>query len=170
MITENNQEDLILMVGSTGDLGGTITRMLLAKGKNVRILVRPYSNYQPLVQAGAQVVLGDLKNPASLDGACKGVQFLITTATATKRGGSDTATTVDLEGNHNLIDAAKGAGVKQFIFASLSIADPNSPVPFVQAKAKTEDLSSIKQYSLHYCCPKRFHGDMDSPPSRYPSN
>jgi hypothetical protein len=45
MITENNQEDLILMVGSTGDLGGTITRSLLSKGKNVRILVRPQSNY-----------------------------------------------------------------------------------------------------------------------------
>jgi len=139
MITENNQEDRILIVGSTGDLGGTITRSLLGKGKNVRILVRPQSNYQPLVQAGAQAVLGDLKNPASLNAACKGVQFLITTATATKRGGSDTATTVDLEGNHNLIDAAKRAGVKQFIFTSLSIADPNSPVPFVQAKAKTEN-------------------------------
>ena len=148
MITQNNQEDFILIVGSTGDLGGTITRSLLAKGKNVRILVRPQSNYQPLVQAGAQAVLGDLKNPVSLDAACKGVQFLITTATATKRGGSDTATTVDLEGNHNLIDAAKGSGVKQFIFTSLSIADPNSPVPFVQAKAKTEDYLRSSNISL----------------------
>lgn len=147
MTAENNQ-DLILIVGSTGDLGGTITRTLLKSGKNVRILVRPQSNYQPLVQQGAQAILGDLKNPASLNEACKGVQFLITTATATKRGGLDTAITVDLEGNHNLIDAAKGAGVKQFIFTSLSIADPKSPVPFVQAKAKSEDY--LRSSSIPY--------------------
>ena len=100
--------------------------------------------------------MGDLKNPASLDAACKGVQFLITTATATKRGGPDTATTVDLEGNHNLIDAAKGAGVKQFIFTSLSIADPNSPVPFVQAKAKTEDYLRSSNIPYTIVAPNAF--------------
>jgi NADH dehydrogenase len=155
MIIENNQ-DLILVVGSTGDLGGTITRMLLAKGKNVRILVRPQSNYQPLVAAGAQKVFGDLKDPASLNAAVKGAKFLITTATATKRGGQDTPTTVDLEGNHNLIDAAKGAGVKQFIFTSLSIADPNSPVPFVQAKAKTEDYLRAGKIPFTIVAPNAF--------------
>ncbi len=84
LMTAENNQDLILIVGSTGDLGGTITRTLLTRGKNVRILVRPQSNYQPLVQQGAQAILGDLKNPASLNEACKGVQFLITTATADK--------------------------------------------------------------------------------------
>jgi NADH dehydrogenase len=155
-MTAENKQDLILMVGSTGDLGGTITRMLLAKGKKVRILVRQQSNYQPLVQEGAQTVFGDLKDPASLENACKGAQFLITTATATKRGGPDTAITVDLEGNHNLIDAAKESGVKQFIFTSLSIADPNSPVPFVQAKAKTEDYLRSSNIPYTIVAPNAF--------------
>ena len=155
MITENNQ-DLILVVGSTGDLGGTITRMLLAKGKNVRIIVRPQSNYQPLVEAGAKLVFGDLKDPASLNAAVKDAKFLITTATATKRGGQDTPTTVDLEGNHNLVDAAKGRGIKQFIFTSLSIADPNSPIPFVEAKGKTEDYLKASKIPYTIVAPNAF--------------
>ena len=47
--------------------------------------------------------------------------------------------TVDLQGNRHLIDAAKAAGVKQFIFVSVLTADPTSPVLFIQAKGKTED-------------------------------
>jgi uncharacterized protein YbjT (DUF2867 family) len=156
MVSENNQ-DLILVVGSTGDLGGTITRMLLAKGKSVRILVRPQSNYQPLVKAGAKIVYGDLKDLASLKSAVEDVKILITTATATKRGGQDTPITVDLEGNHNLIDAAIGSGdIKQFIFTSLCNADLNSPVQFVKAKAETEDYLRASKVPYTIVAPNAF--------------
>jgi NADH dehydrogenase len=64
---------------------------------------------------------------------------VITTATSAKRGGDDNPTTVDLVGNQNLIEAAKAAGVKQFIFVSANIADPTSPIPLMQAKGITED-------------------------------
>jgi len=113
--------------------------MLLAQGQPIRILVRSQSNYQPLADAGAQVVLGDLKQRSSLDAACEGVDTVITTANSAARGGEDTVQTVDLQGNRNLIDAAKAAGAKQFIFVSVLTADPNSPIPFLQAKGKTED-------------------------------
>src|SRR6266487_2802663 len=130
---------MILIVGATGNLGGAGTRMLLAQGQPVRILARAQSNYQPLQEAGAQVVLGDLKQRGSLDAACQGVDTVITTANSAARGGEDTVQTVDLEGNRHLIDAAKAAGVRQFIFVSSLAADPNSPIPFVQAKGQTED-------------------------------
>lgn len=130
---------MILVVGATGNLGGRVARMLLAQGQPVRILARSQSNYQPLVDAGAQVVLGDLKQRGSLDPACEGVETVITTANSAARGGEDTVQTVDLEGNRHLIDVAKAAGVKQFIFVSVLGADPNSPIPFIQAKGITED-------------------------------
>jgi uncharacterized protein YbjT (DUF2867 family) len=130
---------MILIVGATGNLGGAVTRMLLAQGQPVRILVRPQSNYQPLKDAGAQVLLGDLKERGSLDAACQGVETVITTANSAARGGEDNTQTVDLDGNRHLIDAAKVAGVKQFIFVSMLGADPTSPVPFTQAKGQTED-------------------------------
>ena len=130
---------MILIVGATGNLGGAITRTLLAQGLPVRILARSQSNYQPLVDEGAQVVLGDLKERGSLDAACQGVDTVITTANSAARGGEDNVQTVDLQGNRHLIDAAKAAGVKQFIFVSVLTADPTSPVLFIQAKGKTED-------------------------------
>src|SRR6266536_1057680 len=139
---------MILVVGATGNLGGAVTRMLLAQGQPVRILVRPQSDYQPLAEAGAQVVLGDLKQPGSLDAACQGADTVITTANSAARGGEDTVQTVDLEGNRNLIDAAKAAGIRQFIFVSVLGADPNSPVPFIQAKGKTED--ALRESGIPY--------------------
>jgi NADH dehydrogenase len=120
-------------------LGSTVTRQLLEQGKDVRVLVRPQSQYQPLVEAGAQPVFGDLKDRASLDAACRGVDTIVTTANSASRGGDDNIQTVDQEGNRNLVDAAKEAGVKHFIFVSALGADPNSQVPFLQAKGQTEE-------------------------------
>ena len=139
MTPSNVDKNLILVVGATGDLGGQITRRLLSMKKCVRILVRPPSNYKPLTEAGAEPVIGDLKSPKSLGPACKGVVTVITTATSAKRGGEDTVQTVDLDGNRNLIEAAKTAGVRQFIFVSANIADPGSQIPLMAAKGVTED-------------------------------
>src|SRR6266581_8730987 len=139
---------MILIVGATGNLGGAVTRMLLAQDQPVRILARLQSNYQPLVEAGAQVVLGDLKQRGSFDAACEGADIVITTASAGERGGEDTVQTVDWEGNRNLIDAAKTAGVKQFIYVSVAFADPKSPVHIWQAKGKTEDY--LRESGLPY--------------------
>src|SRR5947207_1782841 len=118
---------MILIVGATGKVGGAITRQLLRQGHSVRILVRPNSSYQPLVEAGAQPIPGDLKDRASLDAACQGIDTIVTSATSLERGGDDNPQTVELEGNRNLIDAAKAAGVNHFIFISTLGVDPNSP-------------------------------------------
>ena len=129
---------MILVVGSTGMLGGMITRRLLAEGRQVRILVRPGSQYQPLVDAGAQPVMGDMKDRQSLDAACQGVETVITTANSALRGGDDNPFTVEDQGNRNLIDAAQAAGVNHFIFVSVFAADPNSPIPFIAGKGKAD--------------------------------
>lgn len=141
---------MILVVGATGILGGMITRQLLEGGKDVRILVRHNSpseelakqglatSAQSLIEAGAQPVYGDMKDRTSLDPACAGAETVITTANSAMRGGEDNVEAVDRGGNRNLIDAAKVAGVKQFIFTSVLGADANNPFPFIQAKAETE--------------------------------
>jgi uncharacterized protein YbjT (DUF2867 family) len=141
---------MILVVGATGVLGGMITRRLLGESKEVRILLRRSSpaeamapqgmatSPQALIAAGAQPVYGDLKDRASLDAACRGIEIVITTANSAMRSGDDTVDTVDRQGNRNLIEAARAAGVKQFIFTSFLGADPNSPAPLFQAKAETE--------------------------------
>jgi uncharacterized protein YbjT (DUF2867 family) len=130
---------MILVVGATGRLGGQIAHRLLGDGRDVRVLVRPQSDYQPLVDAGADSVVGDLKDPASLRAACDGIEAVVTTANAAGRGGEDTFQTVDDEGNHNLIRAAAQAGVERFIFTSVLGSDPTSPAPLLRAKGLTEE-------------------------------
>ena len=130
---------MILIVGATGRLGGQIVQRLLADGRKVRVLVRPQSDYGSLVQAGAEPVVGDLKDPASLHAACEGIEAVVTTANAAGRGGEDTFQTVDDEGNHNLINAAVHAGVERFIFTSVLGSDPDSPAPLLRAKGITEE-------------------------------
>ena len=129
---------MILVVGSTGNLGGMIARALLADGKKVRILVRPGSSYANLVRDGAEPAAGDLKEPASLHAACAGVDAVVTTANAIGRGGEDTIESVDLHGNQHLIEAAEAEGVRRFLLTSVLGASTESPVPLIQAKGEAE--------------------------------
>jgi len=130
---------MLLVVGATGQLGGAIVRRALGAGYDVRVLFREGSQYQELVEAGAQTAIGDLKDPESLKRACQGIDAVITTANSVKRGGSDSVESVDLLGNVALVDAAAAAGVGHFVFTSLLGANPQSPIPFVSAKGKVEE-------------------------------
>ena len=127
-----------LVVGATGALGGMVARQLLERGRPVRILVRPGSDYRDLAERGAEPAEGDLKDRASLDRACAGVATVVTTANSAQRGGEDTPQTVDLEGNRNLVEAAKNAGVQHFVFVSALGAGEGSPSEFMRAKGATE--------------------------------
>jgi NADH dehydrogenase len=129
---------MILVVGATGHLGGLITASLRARHASVRILARPGSAPQSLRDAGVQVAIGDLKSRPTLDAACDGVDVVITTANSALRGGADNVVTVDIEGNRHLIDAARSATVRQFVFVSALGVTTDSPVPLFRAKALTE--------------------------------
>jgi uncharacterized protein YbjT (DUF2867 family) len=129
---------VILVVGGTGRLGGTIARALLDQGKPVRLLVRQGSSYGHLVAAGARPVTGDLKDAHSLHAACAGVDAVVTTANSLGRGEDDTIDSVDRVGNRNLVEAAAAQGVGHFVFTSVLGASMQSPTPFIQAKAETE--------------------------------
>ena len=141
---------MILVVGATGSLGGRIAQRLLTQGRPVRVLARHNSpseelakagmatSLDTLIKAGAEVVYGDMKDLASLEAACKGVETLITTANSVLRGGPDNLDSVDLNGNLNLIAAARQAGVQHFIFTSALGASPDHPTPLFAAKGKVE--------------------------------
>ncbi len=151
---------MILVVGATGSLGGRITRGLLAQGKAVRFLDRrnPISlelakqgranTAEALIEAGAQAVPGDLKDRASLEAALAGVDTVISTATATQRGGDDTVPAVDLQGTLNLIEAAKAAGVKRFIYTSAFGSVQGHPVPLFSVKGTCE--AALEASGLEY--------------------
>lgn len=129
---------MILVVGATGQLGGLITRRLVQRGEDVRVLLRPGSRPEDMIAAGALAVTGDLKEPASLRAACAEVDTVITTANSAARTSPDTIESVDRQGNRNLIDAADAAGVGRFVFVSALGADPGHPLPLLSAKGEAE--------------------------------
>lgn len=111
-----------LVVGATGLLGIEICRRLVDAGKPVRALVRPTSNparLEELRGLGVSLVEGDLKDPSSLEAACRGMKAVLSTASSTlSRQPGDSIRSVDRDGQLSLVDAAESAGVKQFVFIS----------------------------------------------------
>jgi uncharacterized protein YbjT (DUF2867 family) len=142
---------MILVAGATGALGSDIVRRLLARGERVRALVRSTSDaakVDSLEKSGAEIARGDLKDPDSLQSACRGVKAVISTVSMIgtgKEGDSFEAT--DSEGTRSLIDAARAAGAERFLFISFDLAGmPDAPI--VRAKGEVEDY--LKSSGLNY--------------------
>ena len=141
-----------LIVGATGLLGGEICRLLAAEGKPVRALVRPTSDQSKVAQLESlniEVVRGDLKDRASLDAACEGTSAVISTASATlSRQEGDSIQTVDLEGQLNLIDAAKAANVRRFVLISFPEVDVEFPLQAAKRKVEEHLKASGLTYTI----------------------
>jgi len=147
---------MILIVGASGRLGGTVAKRLLAQGKAVRLMTRTPSNLVHLKQQGAEVVSGDLRNPASLLSACKGVEQVLAAAHALTGKGDNNPQTVDDAGNRQLIDTARAAGVKHFVFLSILGASPDAPVEFFRIKYHTEEYLRTSGLSFTIIRPSAF--------------
>lgn len=132
---------MILVVGSTGDLGRAIVRRLVEAGEPVRCLVRPGSDRSALPD-GVEDVEGDLTDPASLRRACEGVTTVVAGATAIGRrlsgASKQTIRQVDDEGMASLVDAAQAAGVERFVYVSYAGVDLGIGMPLERAKLATE--------------------------------
>lgn len=107
----------ILVTGATGKVGSRLVPRLIAKGYDVRVLVRDAAK----APAGTEIVVGDLFDAATLAPAVAGVDAIVHLAALFR-------TFTDNEGiiktNHDgtiaLADAAVAAGVKRFVFTSTS--------------------------------------------------
>ena len=147
---------MILIVGASGRLGSKVAEQLLAQGKTVRAMTRTPLNLAHLKQQGAEVVSGDLRNAASLLSACQGVEQVVAAAHALVGKGDNNPQTVDDAGNRELIDAAKAAGVKHFIFVSVRGASPDSPLEFFRIKYRTEEYLRASGLSFTILRPSAF--------------
>jgi len=112
----------VLVTAATGRQGGATARALLAEGQTlVRVLVRDAEapNARALAAAGAEVVIGDLDNPASLRAACAGARAVFSMQSPIM-----SATGVDyskeVQQGRNLVEAALAEGVETFVHTATS--------------------------------------------------
>ena len=66
----------VLITGATGFIGNHVTRLCLAKGDQVRVMVMPGEDRSPLKGMDVEFVEGNLLDPPSLVRAVQGVQQL----------------------------------------------------------------------------------------------
>src|SRR5438874_8008648 len=142
---------MTLVIGATGLLGMEVCRRLKATGHPVRALVRRTSDAakrMELQTLGAELIEGDLKDPASLRRACTGVQSVISTASSTlSRQEGDSIQTVDLQGQIALVDAARAAGVQHFVFVSFR---DNAAIQYPLTEAKRTVEGHVKASGMAY--------------------
>ncbi|MET9558483.1 NmrA/HSCARG family protein [Streptomyces sp. NPDC006645] len=137
----------VLVVGATGLQGGATARALLASGVAVRALVRdPATDRAKAVEAlGAELVTGDLDDRDSLTRAAEGARAVFSVQMPDLNGRG-------FEGEFaqgvNLIEAARAAGVPQFVHTSVSGAGQHASwvtgewaqmEPYYSAKAGIQD-------------------------------
>lgn len=128
-----------LVVGATGQLGTAVVKQLLARPQVVRALVRDPARAARFKELGAEPVIGDLTQPATLQAACRGITTVVATANAAvpSRNG-DTFEAVERHGYRNLISAAREAGVRRFVYTSVPRSKHEQSSEFFRLKRETE--------------------------------
>lgn len=142
---------MILVAGATGMLGSEICRKLTEGGESVRALVRKTSSPEKvelLRKSGVELCVGDLKDPASLAVACRGVNGIISTASSTlSRQPGDSIESVDDAGQLHLVQAAKNAAVARFVFVSFR-RPAGISFPLGDAKARVENALTDLNFTV----------------------
>ena len=129
-----------LVTGAAGFLGSHVTRQLVARGDDVRVLLRASSTNRAIADLPLEYVTGDLRDPASLARAMNGVKRVFHVAADYRLWAKRKQDIYDsnVGGTKNLLDAAKRAGVEQLIYtstvATIAVDRPQLPNEFTDAK------------------------------------
>lgn len=138
----------VLVVGASGKTGGRVVARLLARGTEVRAMVRRREAAAMLEGLGAQSVVADLNYDVSY--ALGGCEAVIFTAGAELEGDPEA---VHYRGTVRLIEAAELQGIDRFILVSslgTSYAErlPEPLRPYLEAKRKAE--TALEASALAY--------------------
>ena len=126
----------VLLAGASGRLGTLLVPLLTEQGATVRALTRDPRRCAPLADLD-EVVVGDVRTPATLRGACAGVDVIVSAVHGFAGPGRVSPRTVDDMGNRNLIAAAQESG-SRMVLVSVVGAAPDHPMELFQAKAAAE--------------------------------
>ncbi len=154
---------IYLVTGGTGFVGSHVADALVKRG-TVRCLVRPGSDTAHLQSIGAELVPGDLTDPAAVATAATGVDAVIHCAAKVGDWGEvEEFRRVNVGGLRALLDAVRGQPLTRFVqVSSLGVyaarhhygTDESEPLPdhhidgYTQSKVECERLA-LDEYRAH---------------------
>lgn len=146
----------ILITGGGGYIGRWLAHELLAKDIGVVAfdLRAPDPAWRPTLPASAGFVAGDITDRASFVELAKSQEFsaivhLAGIVTMGCERDPDLAMRVNLGGTHNVLEAARLAGIPRVVFAStISVYGPNVTQPMTETTTPAEPLTWYGQSKL----------------------
>jgi uncharacterized protein YbjT (DUF2867 family) len=129
---------VILIAGGTGVLGRELAAQLLAAGEGVRVLTRDPAKAERLLGGGVDIAVGDVRQPATLAQAMRGVAVVVSAVHGFLGGRGAGPQDIDVRGNAHLVDAAKTAGADVVLLSVLG-ASATSPIGLFRAKYAAEE-------------------------------
>src|ERR1700723_411623 len=133
-----------LVTGATGFVGSHVAGRVLSAGQSLRVLARPGSDVRALRGLDAERVEGDLRDSASLERALQGVNRVFHVAADYRLWSRNPAEIYEsnVTGTRNLLEAAKRAGVEQFIYTSTvaTIAVDSPSLPNESTDSKLDEM------------------------------
>ncbi|HEX8435084.1 NmrA/HSCARG family protein [Archangium sp.] len=126
----------VLVTGATGKQGGALARLLLKRGHRVLAFVRSPDSAaaKELEHRGAELTPGDFDDPDSLERAMRGVDAVFAMATPFDAAGLEG----EVRHGRHLIDSAKLARVRHFLYSSVAGAEQNTGIPHFETKHVVE--------------------------------
>lgn len=130
---------MILVVGSTGNVGSKIVRELSTRKVAFRALVRKPTDRDRLQAQGVDAALGDITQAESVRSALKGIQRLYLLSPSSER-------LADIESA--IVDEARKEGVQHIVKHSVLGADIHASCPLTSVHAYAEE--AIKASGIPY--------------------
>ena len=141
----NPADNLVLVTGITGAQGGGVAKVLLDKGYKIRGLSRNIGSEKSLawMEQGVEMVQGNFDDPASIDAAVAGIDYLF--LNITERGSEDFVANAI-----HTLEAAVAAGAKHVVFSSTITSNPDDSVPGQRGPSKKDVEIYLRGSELPY--------------------